>query len=102
MLYRDASLWSAQHNLCDLCSAAEADFISEVEQSDSGFTYGLNLKAGVTMMVGGWDIEFAGGLDYVDERSQVKNRENPSQPETSLGEQNALDWRLGLGFRYHF
>lgn len=102
LLYRDATLWSAQHNLCDVCPAAEQNFTSEVEDNDSGMTYGLNLETGVTMKLNGWDIGVGAGLDFIGARTDLKNRENPSQPETHLDEKAALDWRFSFGARIHF
>ena len=102
LIYRDASLWSGQHNLCDLCPAAELDFISEVEQNDSGLTYGLNLKTGARVVLGAWRFELEGGFDYLDERSDLKNRENPSQPETHFDEKSAVDWQFRLAVGYSF
>lgn len=100
--YREGSLWSRQTNECDVCAASEQNFTAEIEQEDTGFTWGAHAEVSLRYNYMGWGAGLTFGMSYIDERSAVRVRENPNQPPTHLASESAIDYYGRFAFRYNF
>ena len=102
--FRDTELKSEQVNRCSVggCTAVN-NFTAKVNDDDSGFTYGVVGRAGVSLdLIHDFKFGVIGAVEYLKERGDVVNRENPAQSVKRVETDDALDWNVGLFLRKNF
>lgn len=92
VLHRSSDLDSLQSNRCGLCAAPEDEYDASVSDEDDGWTYRLNLTAGIDHRLGDRvSIGAQVGLRYLEERGAVRNPANPTEADTHLERESATD-----------
>ncbi len=102
--WRETKLKSRQENRCTAvgCTAVHNETF-KVKDDDAGFTYGVVGRAGVSFdLVQNWKIGAIGAVEYLQERGDVQNRDNPGETTKRVETNSALDWNLGVFLRKNF
>lgn len=103
LLYRSASLDSAQRNSCDLCPPSERSFTARNEDDEDDFTYRIRASVAGDHAIApsvslGWEVS----VTHTGDRAFVRNPANPLDPAPHLGSFGATDvsamFRLTVAF----